>query len=683
MPVSAATQPDTHYIHFFGGENPTVASEAILGGKGHSLAMMSNAGLPVPPGFTISSECCRIFHAEKKWPAGLEDEIEKSLAWLEAKTGATFGAMPRPLLVAVRSGAAVSMPGMMDTVLNVGLRPELEGAFPDFWEKYRDFIRHYGEIVAGLSEHVFESAAALHAKEQALKFLDAYRAAAGHDFPTDPRAMIKAAIDAVFNSWNSERAIRYRARNDVRNLAGTAVNVQSMCPSELSGVLFTEDPNQPEARRILIEGTTGLGEALVLGRVEPDVFIVDRGTMKIAERSLSDVSTHLTDAQVDELAQMGLSIEKYFGFPVDIEWGYAGGKFSLLQSRRIRGLDIGIDVPIARTDEIERLRHIAGSEKRTWAIHNLGETLAAPTPLTWDFIGGFMNRGGFIELYKALGFMPSKRVLQEGFLELICGKVYACANRSAELFYDDYPLDYDLSEGKAEQLLGPPTKFNFERAGGGFLLKLPWFLFKMYRSGKVLREALGPLHRRLRAQAFAGVFGVRRGRAREESQRAQRRRIARGIGYARPRRVERIRRGDFEAGISRGVFSRHAHWQTFHEIFGKEEAARFWQKLLRGLSAMRRRRLSINIALYEAWRAAGFRCIISLRNLGIARSTNLNCPRSAGARIRIICSRLFRTTSARNRRRRQRLMRSRRRQRNCMKSRRPSAKPLRRNWVRC
>ncbi len=116
----------------------------------------------------------------------------------------------------------------------------------------------------------------------------------------------------------------------------------------------------------MIEGTVGLGEALVLGRVEPDVFIVDRSSMKVVESSLSDVASHLNAAQVDEVARLGMKIEKYFGFPVDIEWVFANGKFSLLQSRRIRGLDIGIDVPIARTDEIDRLKKLAGIEKRVW-----------------------------------------------------------------------------------------------------------------------------------------------------------------------------------------------------------------------------------------------------------------------------------------------------------------------------
>ena len=592
-------QPTLNYIHFFGGDRSEVAGVEVLGGKGHGLALMSHAGLPVPPGFTISSECCRIFHAEKRWPAGLESEVERALAWLEAKTGARFGAPPRPLLVAVRSGAAISMPGMMDSVLNVGLRPELESALSDFWEKYRDFILHYGEIVAGLSENVFDKNkpdASAGAKAQALKYLEAYRAAAGHDFPSDPRAMIRAAIDAVFNSWNSDRAIRYRARNDVRGLAGTAVNVQSMCPSELSGVLFTEDPNQPDARRMIIEGTTGLGEALVLGRVEPDVFVVDRQTLKISERSLSDVSAHLSESQVDELARLGLQVEAYFGFPVDIEWGHAGGTFSLLQSRRIRGLDIGIDAPIARTDEIERLRKLAGSEKRAWALHNLGETLTAPTPLTWELIGHFMNRGGFIQLYKQLGFMPSRRVQNEGFLELICGKVYACGQRSAELFYDDYPLDYDLSEGNAEQLLGPPTKFNFERAGGAFLLKLPWFLFKMYRSAKILKRlALHCIddfeHKSL------PVFLEYARHAREMKLDA----LSASELLAELDARERIALNEFGAEtLIPGFLAAYFHdklSQTFVRIFGAEEGGAHLAKLLRGLDGDKT--VEINIALYE------------------------------------------------------------------------------------
>lgn len=602
-PVASASERLV-YIHPFGGSDKKVSSESILGGKGYSLAMMSNAGLPVPPGFTISTECCRVFHAENRWPDGLDTALEEAVSTLEAKTNARFGALPGPLLVAVRSGAAISMPGMMDSVLNVGLHPGLESAFPDFWEKYRDFVLHYGEIVSGLDEAVFKKAelgTSANAKEQALKYLEAYNAASGREFPTDPRVMLRAAINAVFNSWNSERAIRYRARNDVRNIVGTAVNVQSMCPSELSGVLFTEDPNQPDARRILIEGSTGLGEALVLGRIEPDVFIIDRKTMKIAEHSLSEVATHLTETQVYELAKLGLNVEKYFGFPVDIEWGFANGKFSLLQSRRIRGLDIGMDVPIARCDEIERLSKLAGNEKRAWAIHNLGETLPAPTPLTWDFIGAFMNRGGFIQLYRDLGFMPSARVQREGFLELICGKIYACGHRSAELFYDDYPLDYDLSDGHAENLLGPPSKFNFERAGGGFLLKLPWFLFKMYRSGKILKRLSAHCIDDFEQKHLPAFLDyAKRARTKDLSK------LSDAELLAELDERDKVALNAFGAEtLKPGFLAAYFHdelSQRFHQIFGKEEGGAILAKLLRGLDGDKT--VEINISLYEVSRGS-------------------------------------------------------------------------------
>ncbi|HYG73874.1 MAG TPA: PEP/pyruvate-binding domain-containing protein [Planctomycetota bacterium] len=598
-PVIVPAQPSLTHIHFFGGPNTVVASDTILGGKGYSLAMMSKAGLPVPPGFTISAECCRTFHAEKKWPDALAAEVEQAVGWLEAMTHSSFGAGERPLLVAVRSGAAVSMPGMMDSVLNVGLRPEIENAVPGFWDKYRDFIRHYAEIVAGVSEEVFEKAAPgkpSASKEQAQIFLKAFREAAGREFPTDPREMIREAINAVFNSWNSERAVKYRQRNNVRNLPGTAVNVQSMCPSELSGVLFTEDPNQPEARRILIEGTVGLGEALVLGHVEPDVFVIDRTTMKVVERSLSDVPHHLSDAQIDELAQLGMNVEKFFGFPVDIEWGHANGKFSLLQSRKIRGLDIGVDVPIARADEIERLKRKAGEEKTAWALHNLGETLPAPTPLTWDFIGNFMNRGGFITLYKDLGFMPSARVQKEGFLELICGKIYANAQRAGELFYDDYPLDYDLSEGKAEQLLGPPSKFNFERAGGGFLLKLPYFLFKMWRSGKIQRKLASHCIEDFEQRYLPAFLEYsKKARAKKLSE------LSDAALLAELEERDRIALNDFGAEtLKPGFLAAYFHdklSQTFQQVFGKEEGSATLARLLRGLDGDKT--VEINIALYE------------------------------------------------------------------------------------
>jgi pyruvate,water dikinase len=499
--MSTIAPPNLQLVRFFGpGVAEEKPSKEVLGGKGYSLMAMTRAGLPVPPGFIIPTACCAEYYAAgRKWPAGLEDEVRQALEWLEELTGRKLGQAPRPLTVAVRSGAAVSMPGMMDTVLNVGLRPELERAWGDpgaFWSDYHDFIRHYGETVCGIDEKEFDppAGATETPADAARRCRAVFERRAGRPFPSDPWEMLATSISAVFGSWENDRAVRYRAHHNIRGLAGTAAVVQAMFPSQRSGILFTEDPNRPDEGRILVEASTGLGEAIVRGQVEPDVYCVDRGSLEIRERKLAGGSVAcLSDAQVLELTRLGLEVEKFFGTPVDVEWGIADGRAVLLQSRPVRGLDTIRRVPKVREDEIRRLRHrAAGRPRAAWAVHNLSETLPAPTPLTWDVIGrGFMAHG-FIDLYRELGFVPSDRVRREGFLELVAGRVYTDLERAAELFFGDFPMEYDVrSDGRAaEMLLDRPTKFNVERAGLGFLLRLPWTVVRMVRAGRVLKRAL-------------------------------------------------------------------------------------------------------------------------------------------------------------------------------------------------
>jgi pyruvate,water dikinase len=480
------THPSLSHIHFFyPGLPDEPAPKEILGGKGHSLAAMSKAGLPVPPGFTISTKVCKAYHeGGRTWPAGLEDELRRAMDWLEKITGRKLGTAPKPLLVAVRSGAAASMPGMMDTVLNTGLHAGLEGCFSDperFREDLRDFVRSFGETVRGLDEKVFDAG----------DVFEAFRGATGQAFPTDPWTMLKEAVAAVFDSWNNARAIKYRQRNNVRGLDGTAVTVMAMFPSQRSGILFTEDPNRPDEGRIILEASMGLGEAIVRGHVEPDTFTVDRTTRAIRERRVgTGERACLSDEQALQVVDLGLKVEAYFGTPVDVEWAFADGALVLLQSRAVRGLDVARAVPKLRREEIERLRGM--SKKRpqaVWAIHNLAETLPAPTPLTWDLVGRRFMTEGFVRFYRDLGFVPSERVAREGFLELIAGRVYADLERSAELFFDDFPMEYDVSDGKGtEALLGRPSKFNVEKAGLGFLFKLPLHVGRMVRAGRVLKR---------------------------------------------------------------------------------------------------------------------------------------------------------------------------------------------------
>lgn len=494
------------------------ARKDLLGGKGASLAAMCRAGLPVPPGFTISIACCRYYHEHgKRWPAGLEDEVRSHLTRLEQATGKRFATGENPLLVSVRSGAAVSMPGMMDTILNCGLHSGLAEEVAHcahFWTVYAQFCRQFGATVANIKTETFE-AAALAANEAPLPpkalaeaHMALYETASGKSFPTDPWQALKECIIAVFDSWNNDRAIVYRKAHGLESLEGTAVTVQAMFNSWMSGIAFTANPSNPSADEIIIESSYGLGESVVSGDVTPDRFVLDAKSFAIRQRAIGH-KTHvirglgcvgqaadpdvpsLNDHQLGELASMAVSVENYFGHPVDLEWGLENGRLALLQSRPIRGLDVARDVELGRREEIERLKR-ASQNGKVWVVHNLAETLPSPTPLTWDIIRGFMSGdGGYGQMYVDFGFRPSKRFRQEGFLDLICGRIYADPDRAAEQFWGSMPFGYDHAELlKDPHLLeAAPTKFDAQRADEKFLLRLPSTFWAMFRSSRLLKKA--------------------------------------------------------------------------------------------------------------------------------------------------------------------------------------------------
>ena len=516
--VTANTSGESHWVYPFGPGRVGVdqPGKDVLGGKGASLAAMSHAELPVPPGFTIATACCRAyFDNGEQWPAGLEAQVQTHLKQLEDSVGRQYGHGRHPLLVSVRSGAAVSMPGMMDTVLNCGLHPELfdeMGQPPDFWPVYTQFILMFARTVAGIAAEAFGAAAAVHqADRQSVETcLRVYREQTGSPFPTDPWLLLHACISAVFRSWNSDRAAAYRLRNDIRGVVGTAVNVQVMYPSEISGVLFTQDPNDLPANRMVLESSYGLGEAVVSGDVTPDRFLVPRDDFGAFQAFLSDKShrvaalgntiqrdtraASLTAGQIAELSAIGLRIEAYFGHPVDIEWGWADGRFALLQSRSIRGLDVARDVEVGRLAEIERLKTLSAGRRRVWVTHNLSETLRAPTPLTWDIVGRFMSgNGGFGRFHRDLGYRPSPQVCADGFLELIGSRIYADPDRMAQLFWGDSPFRYDLDALASDHatLEQAPTHFEPEQADGLFFARLPGIVGTMLRASRTAARLKG------------------------------------------------------------------------------------------------------------------------------------------------------------------------------------------------
>ena len=225
----------------------------VLGGKGHSLALMTEAGLPVPPGFTLTTEACRAFLAGG-WSDELVRAISDEMATLERATGKQLGSATSPLLVSVRSGASVSMPGMMDTVLNVGMNPTVERALADLSgdpafaaDVHRRALLGYAEIVLGAPREVLATAAGGTAPVE----VEVALRAEGFDVPTDPLTQVTQSIRVVFESWTTPRAVRYRAVEGIDESLGTAATVQAMVFGNLgdrsgTGVAFTRNPTTGE-----------------------------------------------------------------------------------------------------------------------------------------------------------------------------------------------------------------------------------------------------------------------------------------------------------------------------------------------------------------------------------------------------------------------------------------------------
>lgn len=340
---------NTKWVYFFGdGQTDGQQHDKnLVGGKGANLAEMVELGIPVPAGFTISTEACTAFYANgEKWVDGLEEQIKESLARIEQSMGAKFGDKENPLLVSVRSGARVSMPGMMDTVLNLGLNDETVEALakksgnPRFaWDSYRRFLQMYGDVVMGVDHDLFEEALAAERTKYGVKldneltvealkdlvadYKEIIKKSAGRLFPDEPFEQLRGAIDAVFRSWNGARAIRYRLINHIPHEWGTAVNVQAMVYGNMgassgTGVAFTRDPSTGE--------NVFYGEYLMDAQGE-DVVAGIRTPHPIA---------HLQEdmpAVYDELVKIYKLLENHYKDMQDVEFTIQEGKLYMLQTR--------------------------------------------------------------------------------------------------------------------------------------------------------------------------------------------------------------------------------------------------------------------------------------------------------------------------------------------------------------
>ncbi|MGD8450550.1 MAG: PEP/pyruvate-binding domain-containing protein [Phycisphaerae bacterium] len=337
------------YVYFFGaGQAEGKGTDReLLGGKGAGLAEMTSIGLPVPAGFTIAVLACAYYDAHNKtWPAGMDKEVRAQLARLEKTCGKKLGDAKDPLLVSVRSGAARSMPGMMETILNLGLNDKSVRGLakvtdnPRFaWDAYRRFLQMYSTVVVGLSKEILEDK--LHHLKQregvqfdhelsaeALEalcddFKEFFEEQTGHEFPQDPWEQLVGAINAVFGSWNAEKAVTYRRVEKITDLKGTGVNVQQMVFGNMgddsgTGVCFTRDPST--------------GENLFYG----DMLINAQGEDVVAGIRTPIKLTELADrmpAIYDQLCAMRTILEINYGEMQDLEFTFERGKLYMLQCR--------------------------------------------------------------------------------------------------------------------------------------------------------------------------------------------------------------------------------------------------------------------------------------------------------------------------------------------------------------
>jgi pyruvate,orthophosphate dikinase len=353
----------------------------LLGGKGANLAEMTNLGLPVPPGFTITTEACKVYLDSGEEPAALRDEVSAHLDALESRMGKKLGQADNPLLVSVRSGAKFSMPGMMDTVLNIGLSDksvkglaEQAGDERFAWDSYRRLIQMFGKTVLGVEGDLFEEAleAAKAAKKVSVdtdleaadlkklvtKFKKIVKTEAGRDFPQDPREQMDLAIHAVFDSWNTDRAKLYRRQERIPHDLGTAVNVCSMVfgnlgPDSGTGVAFTRDP---------ASGHQGVYGDYLQNAQGEDVVAGIRNTVPLAELESIDKKSY------DQLMQIMETLENHYKDLCDIEFTIERGQLWMLQTRvgkRTAGAAFRIATQLVDQgliDEAEALQRVNGAQ---------------------------------------------------------------------------------------------------------------------------------------------------------------------------------------------------------------------------------------------------------------------------------------------------------------------------------
>jgi pyruvate,orthophosphate dikinase len=380
--MTVQAERKTKYVYFFDegrafyNESDPSAMKNMLGGKGAGLAEMTSAGLPVPSGFTITTEAClRFYETGGVFPDGLQEQIDAAMRELETRTGKGFGNVENPLLVSVRSGARVSMPGMMDTILNLGLNDATVESLARLtakerfaWDAYRRFVMMYANVVLGIGKEHFEEQ--IEAAKESLgattdaeidagtwkrlvqSFKAIVRERSGKDFPQDVHDQLRGAIEAVFDSWHSKRAVDYRRFNKIPDDWGTAVNIMEMVFGNMgedsgTGVAFTRNPNTGERALFGEYLTNAQGEDVVAGIRTPE---------KIADLAKRQPKVY------EQFAEIAARLERHYRDVQDLEFTVERGKLFMLQTRnakRTAEAAVKIALDLASEGLIDKRRAVA------------------------------------------------------------------------------------------------------------------------------------------------------------------------------------------------------------------------------------------------------------------------------------------------------------------------------------
>src|SRR6201994_2387961 len=388
--MSADTLTKTQWVYAFGGgrADGDASMKNLLGGKGANLAEMSSLGLPVPPGFTVTTEACVHYYAnDKQYPAELKEQVAAALKIVEEQTGKAFGDAANPLLVSVRSGARASMPGMMDTVLNLGLNDETVEAVAKksgdrrfAYDSYRRFITMYSDVVLGVGHEHFEELLDHHKERQGyslatdltaddwadlpVRYKKRVKDELGHDFPQDPHEQLWGAVGAVFSSWMNQRAITYRRLHSIPESWGTAVNVQAMVFGNMgedcaTGVAFTRDPSTGTNLFYGEYLVNAQGEDVVAGIRTPQHLTIDG---KLAQKSDAPAMEEVMPEVFKQLSGVRETLEKHYRDMQDIEFTVQRGKLYMLQTRngkRTAKAALKIAVDMVREGLIDKKEAVA------------------------------------------------------------------------------------------------------------------------------------------------------------------------------------------------------------------------------------------------------------------------------------------------------------------------------------